>query len=100
MLDRNAHFKYREAKNLATFTTKQWLDLNKPILRVVHEVDGDWLFLTGDQLQEDIKIVALEELILRDKTLNDVFNLDYGQAADRDRIGGQWTRSKVKNEDE
>jgi hypothetical protein len=100
LLDRNSDFKFREPKNLTTFTTRQWLELRKPILRVVHDHEGDWQFLTGDQIPDDIKIVALEQLVLRDKTLNDVFDLDYGEAADRDSIGGQWTRSKVENEEE
>lgn len=100
LLDRNADFKFREPKNLTTFTTRQWLELGKPILRVVHDHDGDWQFLTGDQMPEDIKIVALEELILRDKTLNNVFDLDYGESADRNSLGGQWTKSKVEKEEE
>jgi len=33
-----------------------------------------------------------------DGTLNEVFNLDYGQAAERLSIGGEWTRSEVKEE--
>ncbi|SHH85557.1 protein of unknown function [Chryseolinea serpens] len=98
LLDRNVDFKFREAKNLATFTTRQWLELRKPILRVVHDIDGDWQFLTGDQMPEDIKIVALEQLILRDRTLNEVFSLDYGEAAERKSIGAQWTRSKIEEE--
>ncbi len=61
LLDRNASFKFREAKNLGVFTTRQWLDEKKPVLRVVHDEDGDWQFLTGDQLQEDARIVALEQ---------------------------------------
>jgi len=100
LLDRNFEFKFREAKNLAVFTTRQWLELRKPILRVVHDIDGDWQFLTGDQMPEDIKIVALEQLILHDSTLNDIFNLGYGEAAERKTIGGQWTRSKIENEAE
>lgn len=100
LLDRNADFKFREPKNLATFTTRQWLELKKPILRVVHDQDGDWQFLTGDQMPEDIKIVALEQLVLRDKTLNDVFDLDYGEAAERDSVGGKWKRSKVDEMEE
>lgn len=99
LLDRNADFKFREPKNLATFTTRQWLELHKPILRVVHENDGDWQFLTGDQVQQDIKIVALEQIVLRDKSLNDVFDLDYGEQADRDSIGGHWKRSKVEDDE-
>src|SRR5690606_23764380 len=34
LLDRNVDFKFREAKNLGVFTTQQWLDVDKPILRV------------------------------------------------------------------
>jgi hypothetical protein len=94
LLDRNAEFKFREAKNLGVFTTRQWLDLKKPILRVIHDTEGDWQFLTGDQMPEDIKLVALEEMTLVDKTLNEVFNLDYGEEAERETIGGQWTRTE------
>jgi hypothetical protein len=100
LLDRNADFKFYEPKNLTTFTTRQWLDEKKPILRVVHDLDGDWQFLTGDQLPEDIKIVALEELIKWDNTLNEVFDLEYGEEAERDFIGGQWTRINVETDDE
>jgi len=100
LLDRNADFKFYEPKNLTTFTTRQWLDEKKPILRVVHDIDGDWQFLTGNQLPEDIKIVALEQLIIRDNTLNEVFDLEYGVEAEREFIGGQWTRNKIETDDE
>lgn len=100
LLDRNADFKFNEPKNLAIFTTRQWLDEKRPILRIVHDIDGDWQFLTGDQLAEDIKIVALEELIKRDNTLNEVFDLEYGEEAERDFIGGQWTRNNVETNNE
>jgi len=100
LLDRNADFKFREAKNLGIFTTRQWLELGKPIVHVIHDNDGDWQFLTGDQLQEDVKIVALEQMTIRDKTLNDVFNLDYGEQAKREFIGGQWTRTKMEDEEQ
>lgn len=100
LLDRNADFKFREAKNLATFTTRQWLELKSPIIHVVHDEDGDWQFLTGDQVLEDAIIVSLEQLILRDKTLNEVFDLEYGEEARRDFIGGKWTRTKVEIESE
>ena len=100
LLDRNADFKFREAKNLATFTTRQWIEQHKPILRVIHDTDGDWQFLTGDQMPEDIKIVGLEQLVLRDKTLNEVFDLEYGEEANRDFVGEKWTRNKFKYDDE
>jgi hypothetical protein len=100
LLDRNAEFKFREAKNLAIFTTRQWLDLGKPILRVVHDIDGDWQFLTGDQMPEDSRLVALEEMVIRDKTLNEVFDLDYGYSMDRDFIGGVWTITKLEDQED
>jgi Domain of unknown function (DUF4262) len=99
LLDRNADFKFREAKNLGIFTTRQWLELDQPILRVVHGIDGDWQFLTGDQLLEDARIVSLDELVQKDSTLNEVFNLDYREAADRSHFGGEWTRGKVDGND-
>ena len=96
LLDRNVNFKFREARNLGIFTTRQWLELSKPILRVIHDEDGDWQFLTGDQLPEDIKLVALEQMTVRDQTLNEVFDLDYGETADREFIGDEWRRSSTK----
>ena len=100
LLDRNAEFKFREPKNVAAFTTRQWLELKTPITNVVHDEEGDWQFLTGDQLQEDIKIVALEQLVLGDLTLNEIFDLEYGEEATRDYVGGKWTRRKVEYESE
>ncbi len=98
LIDRNAEFKFREEKNLAIFTTRQWIEEKKPILRVIHEEDGNWQFLTGDQMPEDIKIVALEQMTLRDTTLNDLFNLDYGESADRNFVGDKWMRGTIKSE--
>ncbi len=100
LLDRNADFKFREAKNLGIYTTRQWLELDKPILQVIHDHDGDWQFLTGDQMPEDAKLVSLEQMLSKDKTLNDVFDLDYGEQAKRAYIGGQWTRTKTEDDDE
>lgn len=99
LLDRNTDFKYREAKNLGIFTTRQWLELDKPVLRVIHDTDGDWQFLTGDQMPDDIRIVALEEMILSDKTLNEAFDLDYGYSLEREFIGGDWTKTKIEDEE-
>lgn len=93
LLDRNAAFKFLEEKNLAVFTTRQWLEEKKPILRVVHEEDGDWQFLTGDQMPEDIRIVALEQMTIHDPTINELFNLEYGQVAERAFVGDKWIRS-------
>lgn len=98
LLDRNSTFKFREDKNIGIFTTRQWLDLEQPILHVVHDHDGDWQFLTGDQLQEDIRIVSLDQMVQKDPTLNEVFSLDYGESAERSFVGDKWIRSKEETE--
>ncbi len=101
LLDRNADFKFREAKNLATYTTKQWIEQKKPITWVIHDSDGDWQFLTDDEPSaENIKIVALEQIILGDKTLNELFDLEYGEQAERKFIGDKWIRNKFEYDDE
>ncbi|MES2648916.1 MAG: DUF4262 domain-containing protein [Bacteroidota bacterium] len=100
LLDRNVDFKFREPKNLGIFTTSQWIELDKPILRVVHDEDGDWQFLTGDQMQDDIKLVALEQMTLKDKSLNEIFDLDYGEEAEREFVGAEWTRTTKQDHDE
>lgn len=51
-------------------------------------------------MPEDIAIVALEELILRDKTLNEVFDLEYGEGADREYVSGPWVQNDVEEEEE
>jgi hypothetical protein len=99
LLDRNMDFKFREAKNLGVFTTRQWLELDKPILQVVHDSDGDWQFLTGDQMPDDIRLVSLEQIILRDKTLNETFFLNYGCSLEREFVGGAWTKAELEEND-
>jgi hypothetical protein len=100
LLDRNTDFKFREARNVAIFTTKQWLEQRKPITKVVHDNDGDWQFLTGDQMPEDICIVALEQMAKSDPTLNEIFNLDYGEYAERNFIGDIWVRGLSEIEED
>ncbi|WP_276380059.1 DUF4262 domain-containing protein [Flavobacterium sp. H4147] len=96
LLDRNSDFKFREPKNLTAFTTKQWMQ-GKPIIEVFHEYDGDWQFLTDDEPSaENIIIVALEQLILKDKTLNQIFDLEYGEEASRKFIGDKWIRRETQ----
>ncbi len=101
LLDRNMHFKYREPQNLSVFTTRQWLELNEPIKLVVHDYDGDWQFLTGHPLEAgDMKLVALHELIKRDDTLNEIFDLDYGEEAERNFVGDQWVRYTIEEDED
>ena len=101
-LDRNADFKFMEAKNLGVYTTKQWLKQQAPILRVLHDHDGDWQFHTDETepQNDDIALVCLEDMIAADKSLNEIFNLDYGEGAKREFVGGEWTRFELDKKDD
>lgn len=96
LLDRNAEFKFREEKNCCVITTSQWLEDNEPIISVAHDEDGYWQFLTEEVDFDDAKVVNLEQMILSDLTLNEVFDLEYGEIANRDFVGGKWTISKLE----
>jgi len=50
-------------------------------------------------MPDDIKIVALEQMTLRDMTLNDLFTLDYGESAERSFVGDKWIRSGVQSDE-
>lgn len=100
LLDRNVDFKFMEARNCGVFTTRQWVENQAPILRVVHDHDGDWQFLTAEYEQEDARLVALEQLVLKDPSLNELFNLDYGETAERPHAGAGWERAQFEPEEE
>lgn len=92
LLDRNTDFQFREPADLKGITTRAWAQEGAPILQVVHEEDGNWKFLTPDYTTEDITTAPLKELLQKDHTLNEVFNLGYGEAAQRSFVGGPWVR--------
>ena len=94
LLDRNAEFKFLEPRNLATYTMRQWRDDNQPILLVSHDLNGEWQFLTDDAEMGNGLVVCLEDIIKKDLTLNELFDLGYGEAAERDAVGDTWRRMK------
>jgi hypothetical protein len=78
--------------NIYVFTTKYVLKKGSPILRVLHNKDGDWQFL-GDEgnLQEaDAMIVSLGEIIEFDTTLSEIISLPVGKQALRSNKGETW----------
>lgn len=98
LLDRNADFKFMEERNTAIFTTKQWLEEAAPIMEVIHGREGDWQFITEGWEEEDIITVSLEEMIQKDESLNELFNLDFGEGAVRENITNKWERFKTEDE--
>lgn len=98
LLVQRLDFKFSEPRNVAAFIDKRIFHENKPILYVVHdEEDGSWQFLTGEPVSEDdVIIVALEQVVKKDVTVNELFNLSMGQYATRTSIGDKWIRGENK----
>lgn len=96
LLDRNIDFRFYESKDLGVFTTQKILK-GETVKYVIHDDEGDWFFLENDSVEnDDIQIVALEEIIRLDITINSVYYLQYGWEARRSDVGMDW----VDNESE
>ena len=90
ILDRNIDFKFYEERNLGVYTTQATLD-GKPILRVYHDKDGEWQFHSEAFPKiENSRIVCLEHLVEKDKSLNKIHYLNYGQVAIRKDVKSEW----------
>lgn len=90
LLDRNIDFKFIESRNLGVYTSSHVLE-GEPILYVYHNEDGDWQFHSSDDPNiDDAKLVALEEIINIDPTVNHIFFLPYGWSAWRKNKNANW----------
>jgi len=96
-LEHKLDFKFFEERDTAVFVAQQVFGENKPILRVRHdEEDGAWQFLTDAPATTDtVMLVALEQVVKHDPTINVLFDLPTGQAAFREFVGGDWKRVEV-----
>jgi hypothetical protein len=84
---------FAEPRNIVTFVTAQVLDRIEPILRAVHEEDGEWQFIgfTGGTL-ENAKIIALSEAVDLDRSILQLADLPLGWQAVRDSPEHPWKR--------
>lgn len=94
-------FKFFEERNVTAFVAKQIFKEDKPILIAQHDFDGDWQFLTGELVtQDDIMMVALEQVVKKDPGINQLFNMPAGQRATREQVGGEWIREELAEPEE
>ncbi len=84
-------YNFKDSKKLAVFTCCHVIEENKPIRYVIHDEDGDWQFLCGDNHStEDGRIIGFGEAIDLDPTIYKVRNLKRGQAAVREHKNSEW----------
>ncbi|UKB82739.1 hypothetical protein LF887_17195 [Chryseobacterium sp. MEBOG06] len=84
---------FKEDLNTAVITTKFVLEKKSPILYVFHyEEDESWQF-SGDEtnlMDEDFRVVSLEEIISLDSTVLEIADLPLGGEAYRVNINASW----------
>ena len=73
--------------NLNTYiiTTKNVINNNFPIIRVIHDEDGDWQFLGDEEnlTEDDAVVISIEELLSIDKSVKEVLNMPIEKQAMR-----------------
>ena len=85
-----------EQLNTAVFTTKYIIDKLSTILYVYHEDDGCWQFHGDDNVtEEDARIVSLGEMIVIDKSLEELLSMPEGYEAYRYNKKEKWQVKKT-----
>jgi hypothetical protein len=89
---------FREPGNTAVYTTVHIMNEGSAITLVSHELDGDWQFM-GDETLEDFSkvgmLVALSEIVKKDKSVLALADLPIGHQATRRGRNGKWTIEKI-----
>jgi len=78
------------------FTLKTIMQGSEPILYVVHDDDDEWQFLSGEESQlQDLMIITLSQLLIRDSTIKFVLDLPLGYEASRVDPISKWVKVKI-----
>jgi hypothetical protein len=94
-------YKFFEAGNTACFVCDHVMYRQRPILLVTHDnEDSSWQFLCGqdDHTEANIKIISLRQITEIDQTVNDLFEMPLGVAAERTTVNDKWEPFKMLEE--
>ena len=82
---------FMDSPSLAVFSLKRIFKQDRPVLYVLHDEDGGWQFLDGeDCTEDDAAVVAFEEIVAHDPTLRELAALPLGFHAVRESVEGPW----------
>ncbi len=77
----------------AAISLKRIMDGSHSILYVVHDENGDWQFLDGDEVfEEDAATVSLKNVVELDPSITSLADLPRDWAAERSAVGQDWKR--------
>jgi hypothetical protein len=90
---------FTDTRNTAVFTTRGIIEEGKPILFVTHDQNnGAWEFHTRETVQvSEAKIVALDEIIVRDPSIVELADLPLGWSAIRNSVISPWKRQPISS---
>jgi hypothetical protein len=85
--------------NTAVFTTKFVLSFDSPILYAYHfDEDGAWQFSGSEEcVDEDYRIITLEEMINIDSSILNIADLSFGYYAYRNDKASEWIVQKIED---
>lgn len=84
--------KFNDDLNTAVITTRYVLEDGSPILSIFHYDDGSWQFSGPEEnlIDEDYRVLSLEEIIKMDSSVLEVADLPYEGEAYRDDKNSPW----------
>src|SRR5688572_28198052 len=89
---------FKEPGNTVVYSTIHVMKEDSLITLVSHELDGDWQFIGNEPIQDFSKIgmlVALNEVLKKDKSLFELANMERGYQATRQRKNERWRIKKI-----
>ena len=82
---------FNESFDTAVFTCVHVINEESPILRVVHDKDGDWQFLCGcEHSVEDARVISLGEALGLDRSVSELAKMKKGKIAERTNKNSNW----------
>jgi hypothetical protein len=88
---------FPDAPHTVVYTTRDIMEGSKLILRVTHDPDdGAWQFHSSTTVPvAEGRIIALEEIVYKDSSLEELADLPMGWRAVRDSVNSSWSRHPI-----
>lgn len=88
-------------ENIAVITTRFVLENHSPILSVFKDEEGGWQFfgVENNILEEDARVLSLDEMVQMDSTIKNILEIDNGTHAWRENIHQKWKIEKYNQEE-
>jgi hypothetical protein len=85
-------FRFKEPEDTACITCTHVLNKQNPILYVIHDKDGSWQFLCGqnNHTEANAKVISLKQIVAIDETINDLFEMPLGVGVERKSRLDNW----------